>query len=127
MTEQVFEKFKNEGVIDDQYLDHALLMEIDRLGNPGKQLVKVDVTIENGLARIDVNSNIHDVRTRVIKGDWTELQRFWKWFMVLPVKLADKEKEGLIGYAVKMKKPVDAYVIDGKIMPVQGNAYIDLK
>lgn len=127
MTEQVFIRYKNEGLIDEQFLDHALLMEVDQSGKPGKQLVKVDVTIVEGQAHIDVNSNTPMVKTRVIKGDWNELKRFWSWFMVLPMKLAEKEHDGIIGYAVKIKQPVEAYVIDGKIMPVQSKAYIDFK
>lgn len=126
MTEKVFTQYKNESVADESFLDHALLFRIDPEGEPLEQLVKIDVSIVNGIAHIHVKSNMCDVKSRVIKADWNELQRFWGWFMTMPIVLANREEPGVAGYAIKMKEPVDAYVMDGKIMPAAGKAYVDI-
>lgn len=99
----------------------AMIVAVRENAGTGK-IAEFTVSIENGKARINLKSSVEYIRTRQITCGWSELKRFYDWFLGLPPTLAEKTKDDdVAGFALAVGSTNDLFVVDDQILEVTEN------
>lgn len=112
-------KMVNESALIATVIRGAMIVAVRENAGTGK-IAEFTVRIENGKARVNLKSSVDYICTREINCGWTELKRFYDWFLGLPPTLAEKTKDDddVAGFALAVGSTNDLFVVDDQILEV---------